>query len=385
MRRFAVPVIATVLVSVVGLQTSAQAGVIFASNFSELSSAINAANLDPGSTIYLAPGTYSGGELPNILANLSIFLDPAFGAPAGSAVLNTTPTGKKGLLTVPSGLSNISLSVDGLTFQNAAISNADGGNAAGIRFQSAGPSSLLVTNSTFLGNQNGILTGFGAPLIDEELMVSISNSLFANNGSGSGQTHGIYIFGESLEVTNSIFCGTNVGHDIKARTAITTVTGSSFYDGIAGPDSRCGIGSASYSIDLPNGGQGILDDNDFFQGAAGENFAIISYGAEGIAYPTNTLSVTDSVFQSTISGRGIQQLTNGVPTCITPVQLANNVFSANLTPVVPADCIAGPGPDPDPDPTPVDEPGTAWLMIVVLMGLGWQHHRRSRIAAAIRH
>lgn len=384
MRRFAVPFVATFIVSV-GLPVSAQAGVIFASNFSELSSAINAANLDPGSTIYLAPGTYSGGELPNILASLSIFLDPAFGAPAGSAILNTTPTGKKGLLTVPSGFSNINLSVDGLTFQNATISDADGGNAAGIRFQSSGPSSLLVTNSTFLGNQNGILTGFGAPLVDEQLMVSISNSLFANNGSPGGFTHGIYIFGQSLEVTNSIFCGTVAGHDIKSRSAVTTVTGSSFYDGIAGPDSRCGIGSASYSIDLPNGGQGTLDGNSFFQGPDGENFAIISYGAEGIAYPTNTLSVTDSLFQSTISGIGIQELTNGVPTCITPVQLANNVFSANLTPVVPANCVAGPDPDPDPDPTPVDEPPTAWLMMLVLTGLAWRHHRRSRILATVQH
>jgi hypothetical protein len=366
----------------VGIQSAAQAGIIHASNFSELSSAINAANLDPGSTILLAPGTYTGGELPNILASLSIALDPAFGAPAGSAILNTTPTGKKGLLTVPSGLSSISLSVDGLTFQNAAISDADGGNGAGIRFQSAGPSSLLVTNSTFLGNQNGILTGFGAPLVDEELMVSISNSLFANNGSGTGQTHGVYIFGQSLEVSNSIFCGTNIGHDIKARTASLTVTGSSFYDGIAGPNALCGVGSASYSIDMPNGGQGDLDNNSFFQGAAGDNFAIISYGAEVVAFPTNSLSVTDSVFDSTIPGRGIQELQNGVPFCITPVQMANNSFSATLTPVVPANCVAAV--DPDPDPTPVDEPGTTWMLATALLGLmTWRYQRKRRVARVL--
>jgi hypothetical protein len=381
MRRFAV---ATCIVSVVGFGPSAQAAVIYATNFSEFSSAINAANLDPGSTIFLAPGTYTGGELPNILASLSIALDPAFGASAGSAILNTTPTGEKGLLTVPSGLSNINLSVDGLTFQNATISDADGGNAAGIRFQSAGPSSLLVTNSTFLGNQNGILTGFGAPLVDEELMVSISNSLFANNGSGSGQTHGIYIFGQSLEVTNSLFCGTNVGHDIKARTASLTVTGSSFYDGIAGPNALCGAGSASYSIDMPNGGQGDLDNNSFFQGAAGENFAIVSYGEEGVAFPANSLSVTDSVFNSTINGIGIQELQNGAPFCITPVQMANNSFSATLTPVVPANCVTAVDPDPDPDPTPVDEPSTTWLLATALLGLmTWRYQRNKRGPARV--
>lgn len=353
------------------LASPSQAGVIFATNFFELSNAIDAANADPGSTIYLAPGTYSGGELPNILASLTIALDPAYGAPSGSAILNTTPTGSKGLLTVPSNVSNVTLSVNGLTFENAAISDADGGNGAGIRFQSTGPSSLLVANSTFLGNQNGILTGFGAPLADELLAVSISNSLFANNGSGSGFTHGIYIFAQSLNVSDSIFCGTLAGHDIKSRAAVTTVTGSSFYDGIAGPDSRCGIGSASYSVDLPNGGKATLSDDEFFQGAAGENAAIVSYGEEGLAFADNSLAVSGSAFDSTVNGRGIQELRDGRPTCLTPVQLSNTTFSATLTPVVPADCVAA-GPDPDPDPQPVDEPGNLWLfMAALLAGMAW--------------
>ena len=56
----------------------AQAGIIHVSDFSGLASAINSANLDSGSTIFLAPGTYSGGELPNVLASTTFQLDPAF-------------------------------------------------------------------------------------------------------------------------------------------------------------------------------------------------------------------------------------------------------------------------------------------------------------------
>ncbi len=347
-------------------QTPAKAAEFYVSNFSELSAAINAANIDSGSTIYLAPGTYSGGALPNILATQTISLDPSFGALAGSAILSTDPTGSKGLLTVPSSVSNITLAVNGLTFEGATISDADGGNAAGIRFQSTGPSSLLVTNSTFLNNQNGILTGFGAPLAEELLMVSISDSLFANNGTSSGLTHGIYIFGQSLGVSNSTFCGTVAGHDIKSRTATTTITGSSFYDGIAGTNSLCEVGSASYSIDLPNGGEGTLNNNEFFQGAAGENFAIVSYGEEGLAFADNSLLVGGNNFNSTINGRGIQELAGGRPACLVPVQLSNNTFSATLTPVVPENCVASPGPDPDPQP--VNEPATIWIICAALLG-----------------
>jgi hypothetical protein len=353
-----------------------------ASNFFELTTAINLANADPGSTILLAPGTYSGGALPNITADLTVALDPASGATPGAAIIATIPTGDKGLFTVPSGLSDIDLSVNGLTFQNAAISGDE--NGAGIRFQSAGDASLVVMNSMFVGNQNGILTGFGAALVDELLDVTISNSLFANNGSGSGFTHAVYVQGRSLNVTGSTFCGTNIGHDIKARTATTMVSGSGFYDGIAGPDAICNIGSASYSIDMPNGGQGTITDNQFFQGAAGDNPAIISFGEEGVAYANNSLIVDGNSFNSTINGTAIQEAG-----CITPVQLGNNTFTSNLTPVVPIGCSTdlepgggGPGGG-DPGTTPVDEPGTAFLVMgAAAAWSAWRLRRRRALIAA---
>jgi hypothetical protein len=343
----------------------AHAGVFYATDFGTFSNSIDAANANPDSdTIYLAPGTYTGGALPNILASVTIALDRTnyLGAADGSAILDTTPAGQKGILTVPGG-AGINLTVDGLTFQNASIADASGGNAAGIRDQSFG-GLLSVSNSTFLNNQNGILTGSGAAIQDETLLIAVTNSLFANNGR-SGQEHGIYAFGGGLTVSGSTFCGTILGHDIKSRTAVTTVTNSTFYDGAAAALAICNVGSASYSIDSPNGGQLSVGGDDFVQGAAGDNPAIISYGEEGLLYGSNSINVNDSTFASTVSGTGIQELSrSGTPTCVAPVQLSNTTFSSTLTPVVPVGCSSA-APT---DPVPVEEPSTTWTLLSVLLG-----------------
>ena len=62
-----------------------------------------------------------------------------------------------------------------------------------------------------------------------------------------------------------------VGHEIKSRAAVTTIENSRIVDG---------TGTASYSIDLPNGGIAIVTNNVIQQGPNSENNAIISYGEE---------------------------------------------------------------------------------------------------------
>lgn len=315
-----------------------QAGVIHVDDFNQLATAINTANLDAGSTILLAPGLYSGGALPFITASMTFQLDPAFNAPAGSAVLNTDPAGSKGILTVPGG-TGINLTVDGLTFENAAISSALGGNAAGIRYQGAGAATLTVMNSLFLGNQDGILTGTGVSPQLEQLAVSISHSLFANNGGADGLEHGIYVFAQSLQVSDSTFCGTIGGHDIKSRAAVTSISGSFLYDGFApSGQPQCTAGSTSYAVDTPNGGQLSVTDTLISQGDQSQNSAMLSYGEEGLLFASNSVTISGDSFLSTINGRGIQELAGGTPTCLTPVQLSDTGFSSNLTRVSPAGC-----------------------------------------------
>src|SRR5665213_674144 len=193
----------------------ASADVYGASSYLDLVSDIGLADAHPGSTIDLAPGTYSGNALPTINVDMTIQLDPSANAAAGSAILDTVPTDTKGIFTVESSLMNVNLTVNGLTFENAAISSGEDGNGAGIRDQSTG-GSLTVLNSIFLNNQDGILTGDGSPTELQKLVVSISNSMFVNNGAADGSEHAIYIFGQSLDVTDSTFCGTVEGHDIKS-------------------------------------------------------------------------------------------------------------------------------------------------------------------------
>jgi len=356
------------MVGVVAYSEAANAGVIYASDFAQLSAAIASANASAGEdTIYLSPGEYSGGSLPNILDSLTLALDPASGAPAGAAILNTTPTEEKGILTIPFGVNSVNLTVNGLTFENASISASSGGNGAGIRDQSSGVSSLNILNSRFLNNQTGVLTGNGT---NELLDVLISNSLFANNGAADPFQHAIYIYGHSLAVSGSTFCGTNTGHDIKSRAAITSVTNSTLYDGAPDPSNPiCQTGSSSYALDLPNGGNVTIQGVNFVQGAATQNRAIVSYGEEGLNFSDNSLLVSDSNFISSVSGTGIQEVAqNGVPTCFAPVQLSNTTFSPTLVPVSPPNCVAE-----APTPVPVDEPSTWWmLMSVAALAACWK-------------
>ena len=357
------------------LVSPAHAGIIHVSDFAELSAAIDSANLDSGSTIYLAPGTYSGGALPFIMASTTFQLDPAFNAPAGSAILNTIPTGSKGLLTVDAA-TNVNLTVDGLTFQNASISAGLGGNAAGIRYQGSGAAMLTVSNSIFLNNQDGILTGSGVAPDQEQLAISIVNSLFSNNGAPDGIEHALYAYGQSLSVSGSTFCGTIGGHDIKSRAAVTTITGSFLYDGAAAPGQPlCGAGSASYAVDAPNGGQLTLTDNLLVQDDQTQNFAMVSYGEEGLLYANNSLIASGDTFTSTVSGRGIQEFSGGTPSCVTPVQLSNTSFSANLIPVTPDGCFSN-------SSVQLDEPDNLAMVMASLLFVISLRYRRRVIKAA---
>ena len=221
-------------------------------------------------------------------------------------------------------------------------------------------------NSIFLNNQDGILTGDGTAPEQQQLAVSISNSLFANNGGPDGLEHAIYIFGQSLNVSGSTFCGTVVGHDIKSRTAVTTVSNSFLYDGAApAGQPLCSAGSTSYAVDVPTGGALTLTNDLLVQGDQTENFAMVSFGEEGLLYAVNSLIASDDVFTSSVPGRGIQELAALGPACLAPVQLSNTSFSANLTPVVPAGCsttISTP-----PAPVLLDEPGNLGLYMAALL------------------
>jgi len=167
--------------------------------------------------------------------------------------------------------------VDRLEFSGATVPDQNG---AGIRQEGDG---LTVTRSWFHHNQNGILAGAN-PASD----IVIRRSRFFRSGAGDGYTHNLYIGAvRSLTVTGSYLWGADVGHELKSRAATNTIVGNRIADGDA---------TASYSVDLPNGGRSLIAGNVIIQGPNSENSTLVSYGAEGFADGSRTVWVVNNTF-----------------------------------------------------------------------------------------
>lgn len=176
------------------------------------------------------------------------------------------PNGKAILIT------DTDVTIDHFSFSGATVND---GNGAGIRYQGG---NLVVTNSLFHDNQNGIMGG-----AYPTGTVTIRNSEFDHNGAGDGYTHGIYI-GDiaSLTIDGSYFHDAVVGHEIKSRAESTIIRNSRVEDG---------AGSASYAIDLPNGGAVEISNSIVEKGPNSQNPVLISYGEEGNLHANSSLSI----------------------------------------------------------------------------------------------
>jgi len=156
------------------------------------------------------------------------------------------------------------ITIRGITFTGA---RAKSHNGAGIRAEGA---NLTVENSRFIDDEDGIL----AANSDGSTIV-IRGSYFSGNGNCiAACAHGIYINRVALlKVENSEFVAQHEGHHIKSRAARTEVINNFVHDG---PN-----GSASYLVDLPNGGSALISGNRFEKGPLSQNRqTAISIGAE---------------------------------------------------------------------------------------------------------
>jgi hypothetical protein len=84
-----------------------------------------------------------------------------------------------------------------------------------------------------------------------------------------------------------------VGHEIKSRAENNTITNNRILDN---------SGSASYEIDLPNGGNADVLNNQVQQSAATQNPSMIHYGGESAPYVGSRLAVTGNLLQNYRSG-----------------------------------------------------------------------------------
>ena len=184
-------------------------------------------------------------------------------------------------------------------------------NGAGIRFEGK---NLTLRNCYFHHNENGILTG-----VNEDSDIVIEHSEFAHNGYGDGQSHNIYVGrARSLTVKFSHLHHAKVGHNLKSRAMINQILYNRIIDEADG--------TASYKVNLPDGGLAYLIGNVIQQGPKTENNTIISYGEEGLKkgphefYFANNTVVNDgpreSRFIRVSAGTG-------------PVTIVNNVFAGS--------------------------------------------------------
>ncbi len=241
--------------------------------YSTLAAAV-AASQD-GDIIQVQAGTYTNDF--SIITH-SITIEGVGGM--ADFVATEPPSNLKGILTIGGSTSNPNVTLENLELSGAAIDDGDGGNGAGIRYQTG---NLTISNCYIHDNQDGLLANPWATG-----SITITNSEFAFNGSGSGGTHNIYV-GDvaNFTMTNDYVHDANVGHEVKSRAENTTITNSRIYDNSS---------TASYSIDLPNGGNARIQNDVIEQGPNSQNSTIIAYGEEGSMHSgTSVLIANDTI------------------------------------------------------------------------------------------
>lgn len=162
------------------------------------------------------------------------------------------------------------ITVENIIFKGAKVPDKNG---AGIRFEKG---HLLLKNCGFFDNENGILTGSG------DLKLEIENSEFGHNGYGDGYSHGIYVGSIKLfKLTGSYLHHSKIGHLVKTRAAENHILYNRITDETGG--------TASYELDISNGGIAYVIGNIIQQSSTTENGTLIAYGLEGYKWPVNEL------------------------------------------------------------------------------------------------
>lgn len=260
--------------------------------YATLSAAVSASR--DGDIINVQAGTYVN-DFATITKDITI---KGVGGMANFVATVAPPNGKGIFVT------NGDVTIDHLSFSGAAVADMNG---AGIRYEGG---NLVITDSYFHHNQDGLLAN-SSP----NGTIRIVDTEFAYNGAGDGYSHNIYVNEiASLTIDNSYFHDASIGHQIKSRAQSTTITNSRIYDG---------TGTGSYSIDLPNGGKGVIRDNEIQQGVNSDNAGIIHYGGESAAYAGSSLVIEGNVVVNDKTGSALM-LSNA--TSVTGTLIGNEVW-----------------------------------------------------------
>lgn len=205
------------------------------------------------------------------------------------------------------------VTVRNLTLTRARVPD---GNGAGIRAEGR---NLLVERVRFIDNQSGILSGD-----QPQGHIIVRDSEFVRNGTcEQACAHGIYAgWLGLLRVERSTFRETRQGHHVKSRAIRTEIVDCEIGDGPTG--------TASYLVDVPNGGAVVIQNNRFEKGPKAENrSAAISIGAEGVDRQTPEIRVEGNQFnaEGTYATVFVMNLT------ATPAMLRDNRLRGQVRPL----------------------------------------------------
>ncbi len=230
-------------------------------------------------------------------------------------VLSTRTCGGKAILVTQGD----DITIRNLTLEGASVRDQNG---AGIRSEGV---NLTVDHVRFLDNEEGILAG-NRP----GSTIRVLNSDFERNGTCAGSggcAHGVYVAHiKELDVEHSRFFDQQVGHHVKSRALVTRVIDNDIEDG---PD-----GTASYEIDVPNGGSVLIEGNTLEKGPKAQNWGTaIAIGEEGRPLPSDGMRVSDNKFTNDNEHQTVF-VRNKAPYS---VQLSGNVLRGKVQP------LEGPG------------------------------------------
>lgn len=304
--------------------TASKGPALSAANSAALSAQMQTINDDTtgqyaGATLTIAPGTYNQKWLsPNALDgwNDNTFFWPMTfqGTASQNMPIMALPyNNAKGMI------ETFNASV---TFRGIEIANANGQgwqgepNQAGIKLN-AGTCGNFTVDCCYIHNcDDGILGG------DVGTNVIIENTEIAKCGSATGFSHNAYIAPcNSITVNNVLSWGAVIGHCFKTRAAQGSITALRAFDGE--------YGTASYLLDMPDGGDYTISNSTFSKGLHASNAPLVHYGAENqSSHPVNQLTIKNCVFINNIP---LNTATYGDGAFLNPIALQLGYVAAVTT------------------------------------------------------
>ncbi|WP_156895693.1 right-handed parallel beta-helix repeat-containing protein [Massilia putida] len=206
-----------------------------------------------------------------------------------------------------------------ITVENVEMkgSKVPDGNGAALRLEGT---NFTLRNAFIHDNENGILSG-----VNRASNVVIEHSEFGHNGSGTGQTHNLYIGNaKSLTFRYNYSHDANIGHNLKSRAMFNMIAYNRFSSTPPGKPGSTASGKPSYEIDLPNAGTSYLIGNVIEQPAINDNSNIVAYGEEGAINPGQDLYVINNTFLNDFTSGTFLFISGKVST---PALIQNNVFA----------------------------------------------------------